>query len=295
MAEAETVGYIGLGRIGTQMAERLLEQGRRVVLWNRTLSKGRPLEALGAILAPDLEFVARRCQCICLCLADTESVEQVVLGPGGLLSFLSPGQVLIDLSSISPEATRRMQRQLLKDKGVHWLDAPVSGGLPAARAGTLTVFAGGTPEALAAATPVLASLASRVTHVGGSGAGQLAKSCNQMIVASQVAVIAETLAFARKAGVDVEGLPAAMAGGFADSKPLQIFGPRMAAHQTEPSVGAMKVMLKDIEQAVSLLEQAGAVAPVVSAAAAAYLKAVGRSAIGPDADLCSLIDLYDNQ
>lgn len=291
MVELDGVGFVGIGRIGTPMVQRLLECGQRVVIWNRSLEKCDPLVTDGAIVAPDLEFVARNCRQICLCLADTEAVEQVVFGLDGLARFLSKGQLVIDFSSISPIATRRMEQQLL-GSDVLWLDAPVSGGLPAARAGTLTVFAGGTQDALDAASVVLSCLATRVTHMGGSGAGQLAKTCNQMIVASQVAVIAEMLGFAHKAGVDVRQLPRAMEGGFADSKPLQIFGNRMAIWQTQPSVGAMKVMLKDIQQAADLAADAGGSTPVVNAALSVFQRAVADTGIGPDADLCSLIDLY---
>jgi 3-hydroxyisobutyrate dehydrogenase len=291
---APEVGFAGLGRIGTQMVERLLAESMPVSIWNRSTSKCAALQAHGASTAASLAGLAQTCSIICLCLSDTAAVEKVVFAEDGLYPALRRGSLIIDLSSISPQKTLEFAKRLHAERGVGWLDAPVSGGLPAARAGTLTVFAGGDAEHLQQAAPVLSLLAKRVTHMGGSGAGQLAKSCNQMLVASQVAVIAEMLAFARRAGVDVAQLPQAMAGGFADSLPLQIFGTRMALRQTTPSVGAMEVMLKDIDQSTALARAVGSPTPVVAAAAEVYRQAVSHPGLGPQTDLCSLIQLYDH-
>jgi 3-hydroxyisobutyrate dehydrogenase len=288
------IGFIGTGLIGTPMVERLLERGLSVTIWNRTTSKLAPLIAAGAIAATSARQLAGACDIVCLCLTDTKAVHQIMFNDDlGIAAAMRTGQLVIDLSSIAPAATRDIAQRLAREAGARWLDAPVSGGLAAARKGTLTIFAGGTEEALAQAAPVLQGLAARVTHLGDSGAGQLAKSCNQMLVACNIAVIAEMLAFARKSGIAVERLPQALAGGFADSLPLQFFGPRMAGHITEPPLGAIATMLKDIDQVARLAREIGASAPMAGLASELYRQAALRPDIGAQADLCALIRLYE--
>jgi 3-hydroxyisobutyrate dehydrogenase len=184
-----------------------------------------------------------------------------------------------------------MARALDEACGAHWLDAPVSGGVPAARSGTLIVFAGGEAEDVVRAAPVFSALAQRVSHMGGHGAGQLAKSCNQQIVACNLMVIAEMLAFAERSGVDAARLPEALAGGFADSLPLRIFGPRMAANVDEPRLGAVGTFRKDIEQVVRLASEVGAHVPVTRAALEQYRAALEHPSIGADGDASRLIRL----
>ena len=246
------VGFIGTGLIGTPMVQRLLECGLSVTVWNRTPDKAAPLVRDGASLAESPRALAESCDIVCLCLTNPAAVHEVVFGAQGIDAVLRVGQLVIDLSSIAPDATREMAERLASACGARWIDAPVSGGLPLARAGKLIVFAGGDADDIARAAPLFEALAQRVTHMGGHGAGQLAKSCNQMIVACNLVTIAEMLAFASQSGIDATRLPGALAGGFADSLPLQIFGSRMAAGVDSTRIGGLATFRKDIDQVVRL-------------------------------------------
>ena len=286
------IGFIGTGLIGTPMVQRLLECGLSVTVWNRTPDKAAPLVLDGAALAESPRALAESCDIVCLCLTNTTAVHDVVFGEQGIDAVLRVGQLLIDLSSIAPDSTREMAERLANACGARWIDAPVSGGLPLARAGRLIVFAGGDANDIARAAPVFDALSQRVTHMGGHGAGQLAKSCNQMIVACNLVTIAEMLAFASKSGIDATRLPGALAGGFADSLPLQIFGPRMAAGIDTPRIGGLGTFRKDIDQVVRLADECGAYAPMATRAAEVMLEASRTESVGADPDVSRMIALF---
>ena len=286
------IGFIGTGLIGTPMVQRLLECGLPVSVWNRTLHKATPLVESGATVAESPRALAQSCDIVCLCLTNTAAVHDVVFGAQGIDAVLRRGQMLIDLSSIAPDTTREMAERLERACGARWIDAPVSGGLPLARAGRLIVFAGGDADDIARAAPVFDALSQRVTHMGGHGAGQLAKSCNQMIVACNLVTIAEMLGFASKSGIDATRLPGALAGGFADSLPLQIFGPRMASGVDTPRVGGLGTFRKDIDQVVRLAGECGAYAPMATRAAEVMLDASQVESIGTDPDVSRIIALF---
>jgi len=287
------IGFIGTGLIGTPMVERLLECGRDVTVWNRTPAKLSPLVALGAVSADSARALAERVDIVCLCLTDTNAVRDVLFGDGGIAPAMRSDQLLIDLSSIAPDATAEMAQRLRSQSGARWIDAPVSGGLPAARAGKLIVFVGGDADDMPRGAPVFDALAMRVTHMGGQGAGQLTKSCNQMIVGCNLVVIAEMLAFARASGIDIGRLPAALGGGFADSLPLQIFGTRMARGIDTPRIGALATFTKDIAQVVRLADECGADVPMSIRAADVLRDAAVHDAVGGDADMSRLIRFFD--
>lgn len=285
------IGFIGTGLIGAPMVERLLECGRQVTVWNRSADKLALLVAAGATAAGSAADVARTCELVCLCLTDTKAVEDVVFGGGALVTVMGPQHLVIDLSSIDPGATRTMAARLGTSCGAHWIDTPVSGGVVGARAGRLIVFAGGDAGDVARASVVFDALAQRVTHMGAHGAGQFTKSCNQQLVACNLMVIAEMIAFAEKAGVDATQLPAALAGGWADSLPFQVFGPRMAAGIDTPRIGAVGTFRKDIEQVVRLAGDVGAAVPLTAFAASRYAEAAAREDIGAEGDASRLIRL----
>jgi len=286
------VGFIGTGLIGTPMVQRLLECGLSVTVWNRTPDKAAPLVRDGASLAESPRALAESCDIVCLCLTNTAVVHEVVFGAQGIDAVLRVGQLVIDLSSIAPDATREMAERLASACGARWIDSPVSGGLPLARAGRLIVFAGGDADDIARAAPVFEALAQRVTHMGGHGAGQLAKSCNQMIVACNLVTIAEMLAFASQSGIDATRLPGALAGGFADSLPLQIFGSRMAAGVDSPRIGGLATFRKDIDQVVRLAGECGAYAPMATRASEVMLEASRTESIGADPDVSRMVRLF---
>ncbi len=286
------VGFIGTGLIGTPMVQRLHECGLSVTVWNRTPDKATPLVAFGATVAESPRALAESCDIVCLCLTNTAAVHEVVFGAQGIDAVLRVGQLVIDLSSIAPDATREMAERLASACGARWIDAPVSGGLPLARAGRLIVFAGGDAHDIARAAPLFEALAQRVTHRGGHGAGQLAKSCNQMIVACNLVTIAEMLAFASQSGIDATRLPGALAGGFADSLPLQIFGSRMAAGVDAPRIGGLATFRKDIDQVVRLAGECGAYAPMATRASEVMLEASRTDSIGINPDVSRIVKLF---
>ena len=290
---ARSIGFIGTGLIGTPMVERMLETGLRVIVWNRTIEKAMSLAAAGAVVASSARALAEQCDIVCLCLTDTKAVQALMFGDAGIAAVMRADQTIVDFSSIAPDATVRMAMQLREACGAAWIDAPVSGGLPAARAGRLIVFAGGRPEDIERAEPVFDALAMRVTHMGTQGAGQFAKSCNQLIVACNIMVIGEMLAFAKSAGIEMAQLPPALAGGFADSLPLQIFGMRMAKHVETPRIGALATFKKDIDQVTRLAGELGAYVPMATRAAALYAEAAAHDAVGGDAEASRVIRLFE--
>jgi 3-hydroxyisobutyrate dehydrogenase len=290
--EAPRIGFIGTGLIGTPMVERMLDCGLSVTVWNRTPEKAASLIARGATGAASARELAASVDIVCLCLTNTAAVHDVLFGERGIAEVLRASQLVIDFSSIAPDATVHMAQQLRTGSGAAMLDCPVSGGLPAARAGTLIVFAGGDAVDIARGAPVFAALSQKVTHMGGHGAGQLAKSCNQMIVGCNLMVIAEMLAFAKRSGVDASRMPEALAGGFADSLPLKIFGPRMAAGIDTPRVGALATFRKDIDQVVRLAADVQANVPMTQRAAELMRAAGSHADVGSDADISRIVRMY---
>ena len=285
------LGFAGLGHMGRPMAARLVAAGAAVTVWNRDAGKAAGLDAK---LAASPRALMEASDVVGLCLLDGAAVEQVVFGPGGIAEAKgAQGRVLVDFSTIAPDATRDMAARLEAQAGIRWIDAPVSGGVPGAEAGTLIAFAGGAAETIARAAPLFAPLTQRVTHMGGLGAGQTTKLLNQLIVAVNVLTLAETFALGRRAGVDVAALTGALAGGFADSRPLQIFGPRMASGIYEPRQSAIALMAKDIALAQQLAREAGAATPVSALCAALYDTLRLRPDIDFSADVSELARLYD--
>ncbi|MGR9072604.1 MAG: NAD(P)-dependent oxidoreductase [Gammaproteobacteria bacterium] len=285
-----TLGFIGIGLMGRPMTLRLLNAGYFVNVWNRTPDKCRPVVDAGARLAGSAAELTERSDIVITCLADTAAVEAVALGSGGVAETGAPGKLLIDLSSIHPEATRRMAEKLEKKCGMGWVDAPVSGGVAGAESGSLAIMAGGNAEDVAVAREVLSPLYRQLTHMGAVGSGQITKICNQMIVGCNVMVIAEMIALAKKAGVDAEKIPQALAGGFADSRPLQIVGPEMASEIFEPVKWKVKTLLKDLNMAGDVSETLGSPVPLSGLAAQLMRLHGGRGNL--DNDPSTLIRLY---
>jgi 3-hydroxyisobutyrate dehydrogenase len=193
------------------------------------------------------------------------AVESVI--HNDILENGSADQLLIDLSSIHPEKTQQLASILFEKCGMGWVDAPVSGGVSGAELGSLAIMAGGSIENINIARTVLAPLYKQLTHMGDVGSGQVTKICNQMIVSCNVLVIAEMIGLAKQAGVAAEKIPEALSGGFADSKPLQIVGPEMAAATFEPVKWRVKTLLKDLNMAVDLSIKQGNAIPMSGLAA----------------------------
>lgn len=262
-----SLGFAGIGLMGLPMCRRLLAAGYPLRVWNRSADKCLPLLQEGAERVETPAELCADAEVVMLCLADTAAVREVVFGAGGLVESARPGQLLVDFSSLEPAATREMAEELLQRTGMHWLDAPVSGGTAGAEAGSLAIMAGGRADDVQRVRPILAHLGQRLTHMGEVGAGQVSKVCNQMLVACNALVIAEVVALAERSGVDASLLASALAGGFADSKPLQILAPQMAASQFEPVRWHVRTLLKDLDTAVKLAREQGSATPMSGLAA----------------------------
>jgi len=267
MSTLPSLGFAGIGLMGLPMCRRLLAAGYPLTVWNRNPGKCAALVEAGARQVANPAELCEHADIVMLCLADTAVVREVVFGAGGIVEGGKPAQLLVDFSSLEPTATREMAAQLTQRTGMSWLDAPVSGGVVGAEAGSLAIMVGGAAADLERVRPVLLSLGQRVTHMGGIGAGQVTKACNQMIVACNALVIAEVVALAEQAGVDASLLAEALAGGFADSKPLQILAPQMAESRFEPIKWHVRTLLKDLDTAVKFSREQGSATPLSGLAA----------------------------
>ncbi|WP_173892753.1 MULTISPECIES: NAD(P)-dependent oxidoreductase [unclassified Pseudomonas] len=267
MSTRPSLGFAGIGLMGLPMCRRLLAAGYPLTVWNRNPAKCAPLVEAGARQVATPAELCEQADVVMLCLADTAVVREVVFGPAGVAEGAKPGQLLVDFSSLEPTATREMAAELADKAGMAWLDSPVSGGVVGAEAGSLAIMVGGDAADLDRVRPVLLELGQRVTHMGGVGAGQVTKACNQMIVACNALVIAEVVALAEQAGVDASLIAEALAGGFADSRPLQILAPQMAESRFEPVKWHVRTLLKDLDTAVKFSRETGSATPISGLAA----------------------------
>ncbi|WP_343835817.1 NAD(P)-dependent oxidoreductase [Castellaniella ginsengisoli] len=283
------IGFCGLGRMGVPMVRRLLQAGHEVHVWNRSPGPLGEIRAAGAQVCATPRELGDRCAWVALCLFDAAAVRDVVFGAEGL-ARAGALELLIDHSSIPPAETCEFSDRLARANGAVWLDAPVSGGTGGAAAGTLAIMAGGPADACARATPLLMAYASRVTHMGPTGCGQVTKLCNQTIVTTTVAAIAESIALARDAGVNAARLNEALAGGWADSTLLQIFVPRMT-QAPGPAQATLDTMLKDLDAVAALARAQGTAMPVAAATGQSY-RLASRQGLGAE-DASQLIQLYE--
>ncbi|WLH36927.1 NAD(P)-dependent oxidoreductase [Pseudomonas sp. FP2196] len=267
MSTLPSLGFAGIGLMGLPMCRRLLAAGYPLTVWNRNPAKCAPLVEAGARQVASPSELCEHADVVMVCLADTAVVREVVFGPAGVAEGAKGGQLLVDFSSLEPTATREMAAQLKSETGMSWMDSPVSGGVVGAEAGSLAIMVGGDAADLERVRPVLLNLGQRVTHMGGIGAGQVTKACNQMIVACNALVIAEVVALAEQAGVDASLIAEALAGGFADSKPLQILAPQMAESRFEPIKWHVRTLLKDLDTAVKFSREQGTATPISGLAA----------------------------
>ncbi len=282
------LGYIGIGLMGRPMTLRLLAAGHEVTVWNRSRDKLAAVLEKGARKSDSPAAVARAAEIVMMCVTDQHAVEEVLFGQDGVVAGAKPGLVVVDFSSIAPASAREFASKL-ETGGIGLVDAPVSGGVAGAGKGTLAIMAGGRAEHVERVRPVVMHLAQRFTRMGDSGAGQTTKLCNQIIVGSLIAVIAEAVRLAEAAGVDAKMLPEALKGGFADSAPLQVFGARMAARTFEPSLGAVSIMLKDLENAAAVAKEKTVPLPMARTAAELYrlLTAQGKA----EKEISTIIEL----
>lgn len=246
--DRDVVGFIGLGVMGKPMAKHLLAKGYRVVGFNRSRPAVDEIVAAGGVAATSPADVARQASVVITMVPDTPDVERVLTGADGVLSTLTHGSVVIDMSSISPVATRSLAA-LVQANGSTMLDAPVSGGEVGAINATLSIMVGGPASALARVHPILECMGSRIIHVGEEpGAGQTCKVCNQIAIGGALVGVSEALAVARKAGVDPSKVREALLGGFAASKVLEVHGERLIKKNFAPGFRA-RLYQKDLRLA----------------------------------------------
>lgn len=276
--------------MGLPMCRRLLAAGYPLTVWNRNPQKCAPLVAAGARQVATPAQLCEHADLVLLCLANTDVVRQVVFAADGIAQGARAGQLLLDLSSLEPTATREMAAMLARDTGMAWVDAPVSGGTPGAESGSLAIMVGGEAADIERVRPVLLALGQRVTHMGAVGAGQVTKACNQMIVACNALVIAEVVALAERSGVDARLIAEALAGGFADSKPLQILAPQMAESRFEPVKWHVRSLLKDLDGAVKFSREQGSATPISGLAAQLMRLHGGQGYL--EQDPATLVRLY---
>jgi 3-hydroxyisobutyrate dehydrogenase len=284
----QKIGFIGIGLMGKPLSLRLLEAGFMVNVWNRSPEKLQAVTDKGAIAQASITALVGASEIIILCLSDSNAVSEVV--EQGILKSGETDKLIIDLSSIDPETTCELAAKLQQQCQISWVDAPVSGGTVGAEQGSLAIMAGGSNKDITIAREVLKPLYKQLTHMGDLGCGQITKICNQMIVSCNVLVIAEIIALAQKAGVDATKIPQALAGGFADSKPLQIIAPEMAAQQFEPVKWRVKTLLKDLNMAVDVAKKQGNSIPL-SALAAQLMQLHGNQGF-LEQDPSTLIKLF---
>jgi 3-hydroxyisobutyrate dehydrogenase len=285
------IGFIGLGLLGQAMALRLVQQGFSLVVWNREPERSQALADAGAQLATSPEDVARQCRVICVCVIDGSAVREIVFGPQGIAQAPRRRRTVVDFSTVDPQETRAIADRA-NAADMAWIDAPVSGGPPAALSGNLTLMCGGKPDDLALVEPVLSALGKRRTHVGGVGSGQEMKVINQALVGSTVVMLAEILSLARRLGLPLERVPACLEGGLADSVALQRIWPVMVGELFDPPAGRAAQLLKD-------LKNVGAVKgdlqlPLVEAAIEQYRRYVEDRGAG-DAETFSIERLYRSE
>lgn len=257
------VAVVGLGTMGAPMANNLIKAGFDVTVHNRTRSREEPLAALGAVRTASPAAAAAGAAIVVTCVSDTPDVESVLLDPEqGAVNGLQPGSLVIDCSSIEPEATRRMAREL-RAGGVGFVDAPVSGGSEGAVKGTLAVMCGGSEEDFARAQPVLQAIGGRVTHIGPVGCGQIAKVSNQVAITGALFALAEALTLAYRAGADPQRVVEAIGGGVAGSWILENRSQRML--QDDYPLGfRLRLHRKDLGIALATARDSRVPVPVAS-------------------------------
>lgn len=283
------VGFVGLGIMGRPMALNLIRGGHRLRVWARRAESMQPLIEAGALACASAAQAAQGAEVVFSMVADAPDVAQVALGEAGVAEGAAPGSVFVDMSTIAPAAARDIALRLA-ERGIDMLDAPVSGGEPGAINATLTIMVGGSAAAFERVRPLFECLGKSITLIGESGAGQVAKACNQVVTGISVAVIAEAFNFARINGVDGERVREALLGGFAASRILDNHGARMLAGNFKPGFKAW-MHQKDMRIVLDEAHRLGVALPL-AAVTAQLFNAMSGSGLGKD-DSIGVLKLYE--
>jgi 2-hydroxy-3-oxopropionate reductase len=283
------LGFIGLGAMGRPMALHLMRHGHRVGVYARRVESAAPLVAAGATRFDTPAALAAQCEVIFTMVTNSQDLEQVVLGADGLIHGIQPGSVLVDMETISPTVARSVAAALAK-QGVEMLDAPVSGGPTGAEQATLAIMAGGKTAVFERIKPLFACLGKTIVRVGDSGAGQIAKACNQLLLLVTAQGAAEALALAKCCGVDPATVREVLMGGIASSRVLDVFGKRMVERNFANGIDT-RLYHKDLAIALELVHEHGAAAPAASITMQHINAAIGRGE--GSSDLAVLIEVLE--
>ena len=259
---ADTVGFIGLGIMGKPMAKNLIEAGHELVVYNRTPKKAEELAGAGAVVAASPREVAEQSDVVVTMLPDSPQVEEVLVGEEGVFEGVKEGALIVDTSTISPVITEELAARA-KEKGASMLDAPVSGGDVGAIEGTLSIMVGGSDEDFQRARPLFEAMGKTVTHVGGSGAGQVVKAANQIVVALTIEAVSEALVLGSKAGVAPEKILDVLGGGLAGNKVMEVKREKMLEHSFDPGF-RIELHHKDLGIALAAGREYGVTLPVTA-------------------------------
>ncbi len=267
------VAFCGLGIMGRPQALNVMKAGHAMAVWARRRESMQPLAEAGATACASPSEAAALADVVFVMVSDTPDVEQVIFGPKGIIEGARSGTVVVDMSTISPVATRDMAKTLA-DKGIEMLDAPVSGGEVGAINGTLSIMVGGKPEVFARVKPLFECMGKNIVHIGANGAGQVAKACNQIVAAVTLEAVAEGMTLARRNGVDPAKVRDALMGGFAWSKVLEIHGRRILERDFKPGFKA-KLHRKDLKIVTDTAAHLGLALPQASLVASHLNALVG--------------------
>jgi 2-hydroxy-3-oxopropionate reductase len=287
---ADTIGFIGLGIMGKPMARNLMKAGYQLVVFNRTPASMQELASEGAAPADSPQALAARCNMIITMLPDSPQVQEVMLGERGVFAGAKAGTLVIDMSTISPVVTQELAKTA-QAHGVRMLDAPVSGGDVGAQQGTLSIMVGGSAEDFEQAKPLFEVLGKTIVHVGGNGAGQVVKACNQIVVALTIEAVSEALVLGSKAGVDPAVIIQVLSGGLAANRVMELRRSNFLQHNFRPG---FKIALhhKDLGIALAAGREYGVPLPV-TAIVDQMLQALKQEGRG-DQDHSALLTLLED-
>ncbi len=291
MKSKPKLGYLGLGLMGSQMTKRLIENGYQVTAFDPDSDKLNKAVTNGVIAAASPAEVAQASDIIQACVINTTALTEAIFGPDGIVYGASTDKILLDHSTTMANKTCELADRLRQNTGMRWVDAPVSGGPPAAEIGELAIMVGGNDDDVSQIQPVLNALGQN-THMGPLGSGQLTKIINQVLVLNNFTLLAEAVTLAKNAGIDLTKVPLALKGGYADSPMFRRFFPRMIERDFHPA-GYARQVLKDLDMILDLAQQTNTPTPMSSQSTTLYrvLIAKGHS----DLDAAAILKTYDNE
>lgn len=291
MESKPKLGYLGLGLMGSQMTKRLIKNGYQVTGFDPDPDKMIGAVATGVIAAASPAEVTRASDIVQACVINTPALTEAMFGPDGIIEGADADKIFLDHSTTIADKTRELAARLRAETGMRWVDAPVSGGPPAAGTGELAIMVGGNDDDVIRVQPVLDTLGHN-THMGPLGTGQVTKMVNQVLVLNNFTLLAEAVTLAKNAGIDPAKVPEALKGGYADSPMFQRFFPRMIERDFDPA-GYARQVLKDLDMVVDLAQQTNTPVPMSSQSTALYrvLIAKGHSEL----DATAILKIYDDQ